>query len=181
MGFNEIWNLKFEISNLAAIGSKLGSDVPFFLHGPSSLCAGRGERVTPIPRPAAGFAVLFFPKLSMSTPAVYQRFDELKLTSDAALDPQLDWPSCSKLAATDLLEVLVNDLEAPAFSLCPELGELRNRIEQTIARRVRMSGSGSTLFTLADHLADARRIAAQFRDPSIRAGVFELAPAPPAE
>jgi 4-diphosphocytidyl-2C-methyl-D-erythritol kinase len=41
-----------------------------------------------------------------------------------------------------------------------------------------MSGSGSTLFTLTDHRRDAERIAAHIHDASIRAGVFELTPAP---
>ena len=41
-----------------------------------------------------------------------------------------------------------------------------------------MSGSGSTLFTLADRLPEAQQIAAKIHDPSITSGIFELAPAP---
>ena len=96
IGFNKLWNLNLPNDHLAAIASQLGSDVPFFLHGPSSICAGRGEIVTPIPRPAAKHAVLFFPNLSMSTPAVYRKFDEMNLGSDAAIHHQPDWQSWSK-------------------------------------------------------------------------------------
>jgi 4-diphosphocytidyl-2-C-methyl-D-erythritol kinase len=174
MGFNQLWNLNLPIDQLAAIGSQLGSDVPFFLHGPSSICAGRGERVTPIARPAAQYAVLFFPEFSMSTPAVYGRFDEMKLDSDVVIQHQPDWQAWSKLRATDLLKALINDLEAPAFSLCPQLGDLRLRLEQQLARTVRMSGSGSTLFTLTDQLGEAERIVT---GSPIRAAICELAPA----
>jgi 4-diphosphocytidyl-2-C-methyl-D-erythritol kinase len=175
-GFNQLWNLNLSNDRLAAIASQLGSDVPFFLHGPSSICEGRGERVTPIPRLAAKYAVLFFPNLSMSTPAVYRRFDEMNLGSDTAIHHHPNWQSWSNLAATDLLKVLINDLEPPAFSLCPELAELRTRVEQKIAQPVRMSGSGSTLFTVADGLRDAERMGAKANEVSIRAGIFELAP-----
>jgi len=176
IGFNQIWNLNFSTNQLAQIGARLGSDVPFFLHGPCSVCAGRGERVTPIAKPAAKFAVLFFPKLSMSTAAVYRRFDEMKLGSHQAITHQPDWLAWTKLPAAELLNVLVNDLEAPAFSLQPELGELRRRIERTIGRIVRMTGSGSTLFTLTDDRHDAAAAAAEIRCDSINAESFELAP-----
>jgi len=178
IGFNQIWNLNFSMNQLAEIGARLGSDVPFFLHGPSSVCAGRGERVMPIPQPAAKFAVLFFPKLSMSTAAVYRRFDEMKLGSSQAITHQPDWTAWSKLPAGELLKVLINDLEAPAFSLQPELGELRRQIERKIGRIVRMTGSGSTLFTLTDHRQDAAAAAAEIRGDSINAELFDLAPEP---
>ncbi|MGD0769980.1 MAG: 4-(cytidine 5'-diphospho)-2-C-methyl-D-erythritol kinase [Tepidisphaeraceae bacterium] len=178
IGFNQLWNLKFSIEQLAEIAARLGSDVPFFLHGPSSVCAGRGERVMPIGKPAAKFAVLFFPKLSMSTAAVYRRFDEMKLGSSQAITHQPDWTAWSKLPAGELLKVLINDLEAPAFSLQPELGELRRQIERKIGRIVRMTGSGSTLFTLTDHRQDAAAAAAEIRGDSINAELFDLAPEP---
>jgi 4-diphosphocytidyl-2C-methyl-D-erythritol kinase len=41
-------------------------------------------------------------------------------------------------------------LELPAFSIAPQLGALRERIENLLGRPVRMSGSGSSLFTLFD-------------------------------
>lgn len=175
-GFNQLWGLNHSTSRLAEIGATLGSDVVFFLHGPSSVCAGRGERVTPIGRPLAKFAVLVFPKLSMSTPAVYRRFDEMKLGSSEAIERQPDWKAWQQLPAEELLPWLKNDLEMPAFSLCPELGELRQRLERQIGRIVRMSGSGSTLFTLADDFAAAEAVAAHIRRPGIDVDLCDLSP-----
>jgi 4-diphosphocytidyl-2-C-methyl-D-erythritol kinase len=176
IAFNQLWNLNLSIQQLSQIASKLGSDVPFFLHGPSSVITNLGEHVTPIPRPAAKHAVLFFPKLSMSTPAVYRKFDEMNLGSQTAIDHHPDWYAWSKLPARELVNLLINDLEAPAFALCPDLANLRSNLEQKTAHPIRMSGSGSTLFTLTDHHHDAERIAAQIQDLSIRTGIFELSP-----
>jgi 4-diphosphocytidyl-2-C-methyl-D-erythritol kinase len=45
-----------------------------------------------------------------------------------------------------------NDLEAPAVSLVPEIGEVLNwLLAQRGAAFVRMSGSGATCFALFDH------------------------------
>jgi 4-diphosphocytidyl-2-C-methyl-D-erythritol kinase len=78
-----------------------------------------------------------------------------------------------------LLSVLINDLETPAFSLCPELGELRQRIETQTGRTVRMSGSGSTLFTLADDFEAAEALAARIRQGGLTVELSELCPNPP--
>jgi 4-diphosphocytidyl-2-C-methyl-D-erythritol kinase len=158
IGLNRLWNLNLPIDQLAKIGSQLGSDVPFFLRGPSSICTGRGEHVIPTPHPTPKYIVLFFPKFPMSTPAVYKKFDEMNLGSEKAIIDHPDWQSWSKLSAIDLMQTLTNDLEPPAFALNPALADLRHQLETKIAQPVRMSGSGSTLFTLADNNSQAQQL-----------------------
>jgi 4-diphosphocytidyl-2-C-methyl-D-erythritol kinase len=175
-GFNEIWDLRLTSSDMAQIATRLGSDVSFFLYGPSSVCTGRGEFVLPIDRPRARWVVLVFPNISMATPRVYRRFDEMNLGSAEAIEQQPIWKNWTGLRADELLPLLVNDLEAPAFDLCPELGRLRENLEQSLGRIVRMSGSGSTLFTLADEQAQAERIADRIAGDSFTAKAVELCP-----
>jgi 4-diphosphocytidyl-2C-methyl-D-erythritol kinase len=84
------------------------------------------------------------------------------------------WPA---LPARALLARLVNDLEQPAFDLRPELGQLRSEIEQLIDRPVRMSGSGSTLFSLFDTEAEANEACQKSRDRfAVKTMAVELAP-----
>jgi 4-diphosphocytidyl-2-C-methyl-D-erythritol kinase len=175
LGFNRIWNLNWPTEKLSQIGAGLGSDIPFFLFGgPSAICTGRGEHVRPIDRPKPKWVVLIFPKFSMATPQVYRRFDELHLGSTEAIEQQPDWRNWTKTPADQLLPKLVNDLEKPAFDLSPELAKLRTNLEQSLGRIIRMSGSGSTLFTLADDVAQANKIAADIRAKSIDAIAAEL-------
>ncbi len=176
VGLNKLWRLDRSTDQLAEIAARLGSDIVFFLHGPSSVCEGRGERVMELGPPKPKVAVLIFPKLSMSTPKVYKRFDEMKLGSHDAVEKHPDWQAWQQLPAKDLLPLLENDLEAPAFSLCPELGELRQRIESQIGQIVRMSGSGSTLFTLADDFEAAKGVAGLIKQPEIGLEICELSP-----
>ena len=148
---NDFWRLGLTLDRLHAVAATLGSDVPFFLHGPSSICEGRGEIVTPVPAPACRWAVLVLPPIAMPTPAVFRRFDELPAPPPR---PARQFPASSDAAT--FMQALVNDLEPAAFSLATELGDLRAGVADRLARPVRMSGSGSTLFTLYDGEAEAQ-------------------------
>lgn len=159
LGLNRLWHAGAAAEDLSAFAARFGSDLPFFFHGPSAVCTGRGEVVRPVPRPAPRWAVLVLPGVEMPTAAVYRRFDELGLGgSDFAglgaagevAPQQPDWREWAALGAVPLLRRLVNDLEPAAFSLDPRLGELRLAAESQLGRPVRMSGSGSSLFTLYD-------------------------------
>ena len=181
-GLNVLWGANWPVSELAALSAGLGSDLPFFFHGPSAICRGRGELVQPLSPPRARLALLIFPGRAMPTAAVYRRFDdlfEMKSAAPASVEAEPDFGAWVQLGAAELLPLLVNDLELAAFSIDPELGRLRGSVEQALSRIVRMSGSGSTLFTLfdADEHADAHDAAlAVQRTHGVRCVAAELAP-----
>jgi len=156
----------------------LGSDVPFFLFGSSSICKGRGEAVRVLGRRAKSMWVtLALPPISMPTADVYRRFDEMKLGKSDDIELEPHWSEWASLDARSLLPRLVNDLEPPAFSLRPDLGDLRMEIENSLHRPVRMSGSGSSLFTLFDDEEEAKSAAMQITSQhGVRALAIELSP-----
>jgi len=177
MALNRLWRSGGAANVLSAFAARFGSDLSFFFHGPSSICTGRGEIVSPIARPTVRWAVLVLPKLSMPTPDVYRRFDAMKLGSDEAIANEPDWARWTKMRSEELLPSLVNDLETPAFDIAPELGDLRNRAEKLLGRTVRMSGSGSSLFTLYDEKSPAVMAAEMIsRKQNERAIAVEIAP-----
>jgi 4-diphosphocytidyl-2C-methyl-D-erythritol kinase len=150
IALNAMWKLNWPASRLSAIAARLGSDVPFFLFGASSICRGRGEMVRPVEPLDMKWATLLLPSIELPTPAVYRRFDEMSLGRTDAVAEEMDWPAWSKLTAAELMPRLVNDLEPAAFALRPELAQLRSTLERELSQVVRMSGSGSSLFTLRD-------------------------------
>jgi len=162
LGLNNLWGIGWSAQRLSEFASQFGSDLPFFFHGPSSVCTGRGEVVKPVPPPSvAKWVVLALPDIHMPTAAVYGRFDELDLGFDEHIDEgrQPDWCEWSSRKSKDLLAGLVNDLERPAFEIRKDLGTLRADIELKLGRPVRMSGSGSSLFTLYDERREAEAAA----------------------
>ena len=177
LGLNRLWKSGRAADELSAFAARFGSDLPFFFFGPSSVCQGRGEIVSPVARPAPRWAVLVLPEISMPTAEVYRRFDQMELerTQDALQAP--DWREWSGYCSEDLLPRLVNDLEGAAFSIAPQLGALRAHIEDELRRPVRMSGSGSSLFTLFDERPQAHAAAEKIeRVCAVRATVVEIAP-----
>lgn len=148
-------------AELQKLAAELGSDVPFFLSATSAICTGRGEHIHPLPPPAPRNALLVRPELHVATPAVYRAFDRLDLGRElpSAEDAVAYWRSVSHLASAELMEKLHNDLEAPAFDLVPALADLHLRLTRGLDRAVRMTGSGSVLFTLFDTLEQARSAA----------------------
>ncbi len=159
IALNELWGLNLPRQRLSELAAGIGSDVPFFLGGPSgicpsticssAICTGRGEVVSRVDSPSATWVVLMLPDMSMPTPAVYRQFDQMPFSP--GWNEAIGW-SQQCPPAEELLRLLRNDLEPPAFAISPELGRLRKTAETLVSRPVRMSGSGSSLFTLfSDH------------------------------
>jgi 4-diphosphocytidyl-2-C-methyl-D-erythritol kinase len=169
IALNYLLGAELPIEELSQIASTIGSDVPFFLFGPSSVCQGRGDRVVPLSLASFFHVVLFRNPIHLPTPQVYRKFDELGLGRTTLESP--DYGEWTKLGAMDLLEKLENDLEPAAFAVRPELGILRDNLENTIGQRVRMSGSGSCLFTLCDNLRQAEIFCVRAAD---KCGIFPL-------
>lgn len=155
LALNQLWGCDRAADVLSAFAARFGSDLPFFFHGASSICKGRGEIVRPIGKPKPRWAVLILPEITMPTADVYRRFDAMGFGRESDLTDEPDWKHWTTLNSDDLLPRLINDLEAAAFEISPELGQLRSRHETMLGRVVRMSGSGSSLFTLFDDKAEA--------------------------
>jgi 4-diphosphocytidyl-2C-methyl-D-erythritol kinase len=115
--------------------------------------------------------------IELSTAAVYRRFDEMRLGREQLLRDEPDWLSWSRLPVADLMPQLANSLEPAAFSLRADLGELRQALERLLGRVVRMSGSGSSLFTLSENADEARSLASEAADKmNVRAIAVAVAP-----
>jgi 4-diphosphocytidyl-2-C-methyl-D-erythritol kinase len=163
VALNRLLGLNWSDQRLSELAARFGSDLSFFLHGSSSICTGRGEIVRPIATPRPRYAALILPVIHMATPAVYRQFDAMRLGDPASLQNAPDWSKWATLDALELLPLLVNDLEAPAFALSPQLADLHKSATAVAGRIVRMSGSGSSLFTLFDDLDEAEKSADQLR------------------
>lgn len=61
--------------------------------------------------------------------------------------------------AVEWMERTFNMLERPAMEVCPVLNDLMNQLTPLAGRPVRVSGSGSTLFTAFDEVSEARHFA----------------------
>jgi len=71
VALNRLWGVDFDIERLAALGLKLGADVPFFVRGYSAWVEGVGERLEPVDYPERWYLVIK-PRASVSTAEIFQ-------------------------------------------------------------------------------------------------------------
>lgn len=78
-GLNELLGLGFSPAELARIGGKVGSDVPYCVLGGTALATGRGEEVTPLPGLPECYVVLAKPGFPVSTPELFAQLGGKRL------------------------------------------------------------------------------------------------------
>ncbi|GAB4149647.1 MAG: 4-(cytidine 5'-diphospho)-2-C-methyl-D-erythritol kinase [Planctomycetota bacterium] len=140
----------------------LGADVPFFLAGGTRLARGIGDELEPWSVEPRVF-LLVVPPFECPTKDVYKTLAaELNLAPGQA---SIESASGPRFGACDreVRGPLVNDLEAAAERVRPELGSLRQRIVDLGFPGVSMSGSGSTLFLCFGDLGAAEGAAKRLR------------------
>jgi len=75
VALNRLWGIRWPPEKLAALGLKLGADVPVFVHGRAAWAERVGERLTPLYPPEAPVEsnyLILKPKVFVSTAAVFQ-------------------------------------------------------------------------------------------------------------
>jgi 4-diphosphocytidyl-2-C-methyl-D-erythritol kinase len=170
VALDRVWELQTSDDDLLALAAELGSDVPFSLIGGTAVGEGRGELLSPVADESSWWWVVVpASRAGLSTPAVYQRFDEL--SPDAPTEPQPAGVLLDAVATGDpdqLATALRNDLQPAALDLRPDLAETLARGEEAGALRGMVSGSGPTCVLLARSAEHAREVAAALRDPHPR-------------
>jgi 4-diphosphocytidyl-2-C-methyl-D-erythritol kinase len=157
-----LWGTGLSRDELSVLAARLGSDVPFALHGGTALGTGRGEQLTPVLGHGSYSWVLALADGGLATPEVYAQLDRQRDTgpvgvvSDAAL-------ALSALRSGDALALghaLANDLQAPAITLRPSLRLLLDTGKDLGALGGIVSGSGPTVAFLARNEDHAVALAA---------------------
>jgi len=160
VAMNQLWELGVPRRDLHALAAKLGSDVPFALHGGTALGSGRGEELATVLARSTFHWVLAFAAEGLSTPAVFGEIDRLRESPDRELPPRLSDvdPVLAALASGDpreLAPLLGNDLQPAALSLRPDLRRTLRAGEEAGALAGIVSGSGPTCAFLCASAADA--------------------------
>ncbi len=158
---NQLFELGLSAAELADIGAKLGSDVPFLVHGGSALVEGLGDKLEIHETTPELHAVIACPAAACPTADVYRRFDDLParpiqddavriFVGSAAKSPQADGP--------------FNDLAEPAIRIAPELKDHLAALTKLAERPAHLSGSGSSIFVLCDDPMHAEFLANAFEE-----------------
>jgi 4-diphosphocytidyl-2-C-methyl-D-erythritol kinase len=147
LALNELWRLGLPPSELVHLASRLGSDVPFFIHRGTALVEGKGEKVTPLPSlPSTSFVLLVppIPKIPGKTKQMYDNLRVADFTGGQFVQTALTSLKRGKMLDRSLM---FNVFEEIAFGFFPGLDKYRKILEEAGAPGVCLAGSGPCLFT----------------------------------
>jgi len=132
---------------LAELAPRLGADVPALLRPGLKLVEGAGERVTPLPELDLFWLWVVPSEHRLATADVYREADRLGLGRAAEelarLRREIDL--ALRPGAPPPFELMENDLEPAARSLCPAVEPPLAALAEAGARRALVSGSGPTV------------------------------------
>lgn len=139
LGLDRLYPKRVSREELHSLATRLGADVPFFLHGRPALATGIGEKLEPVAGVMDYPILLVKPPVNVSTAWVY---GSLKLTRGE-----------SRIKVPTLLAdpwnfagLLQNDLESVTLTAVPMLPRLKTWMVEQGAMAALMSGSGPTVF-----------------------------------
>jgi 4-diphosphocytidyl-2-C-methyl-D-erythritol kinase len=188
VGLDLMWQLGLTQGELQELGAKLGSDVPFCIEGGTVLVTGRGETLSPLPDVELSVVLGKYRSLSVSTAWAYQtyrqQFGSSYISDAESLEVRRQrvhsGPMMSAIAHHDthqIAQLLHNDLEKVVLPAYPKVQQLRDTFRQAGALGVMMSGSGPTVFALAESPTQAEQILdhvqSQLPDPDLHLWVTQ--------
>ncbi|HEU5109529.1 MAG TPA: 4-(cytidine 5'-diphospho)-2-C-methyl-D-erythritol kinase [Micromonosporaceae bacterium] len=175
-----LWGTGLSRDELATVAARVGSDVPFLVHGGTALGTGRGETVSPIlVVPHAWHRVGAVARDGLATPDVYRELDRLR--GDGAAPEPLGTADALLTALRQrdpavLAARLGNDMGPAARSLRPDIDAVLDAGKAAGALCGLVSGSGPTCVFLvrdarhADEVAEALRGSGTCRDALVAHG-----------
>lgn len=149
LALNRLWRTQLGPERLAALGARLGADVPVFVHGHAAWAEGVGERLTPIGLPEPWYLVLV-PDCSVATASVF-----------AAPDLHRDHPP---VTPEDFLAGYCgNDCWPVVRKRYPQIVAAYEWLGQFAPPR--LTGTGSALFASFESRTAARQVAEKVSAP----------------
>ncbi|MEU6246762.1 4-(cytidine 5'-diphospho)-2-C-methyl-D-erythritol kinase [Glycomyces sp. NPDC047010] len=163
---SRLWDVPIGDAELHRLAAGLGSDVPFCLKGGTAIGKGRGEELTPVQAKGTWHWVVATTDTQISTPECYKEVDRLREDGIGRFSSDVDQivrAFESGADADSLARLLVNDMEAAAVSLRPQLASLMHGGLEEGALTAHVSGSGPTILFLAEDVKHAVALARRIR------------------
>jgi 4-diphosphocytidyl-2-C-methyl-D-erythritol kinase len=149
LALNHLWRAELSLPEIAAIGAKLGADVPVFVGGRSAWAEGIGERLVPVSLGPDSWYLILFPGVAVPTAAVFQA-------------PELTRNSPPTTMRGFLETGGRNDCESVVRARFPAVAEALDWLGRQAPAR--LTGTGSCVFAKFARVEDAERVAARVPD-----------------
>lgn len=162
-GLNVLYDNPLNQHELSDLALKIGADVPFMLRSGLYRAQGIGEQLSKLPlAPEIPLLLVMSKRESASTKKVYSAFDEIGTT----VRPQTH-EFIKALQNKDFENMCAfggNVLTESANTIAPSIFKNIERLKNTSARFVSMTGSGSVVFGAFENPEEAKKARQDFND-----------------
>jgi len=153
---NEMEGTPYTIEELAKVGERVGSDVPYCVLGTTALAEGRGEILTTLPSLPKCWVVVCKPDFPVSTPELFGKIDRCKVRcrpDTAGMLRALEQGDLKGVARRmyNVFEDVLPDRQRSRVQ------DINNTLIQCGALGANMSGTGPTAFGLFSEYVDAKK------------------------
>ena len=141
---------------LADLGARVGSDVPFCVLNGTAMAEGRGERLRKLKNLVDCWFVVVKPDFPVSTPVLFKKLDSQEIfrrPDNAAMEDAID-----REDLRGICNLLCNVFEPAVAQDHPEIQQIKTMLMEAGAWGCQMSGSGSACFGIAPTEEAARAV-----------------------
>lgn len=158
VGINKLFTLSLSNEDLRGIGEELGMDVPFCIQNGTALAYHRGEKVAPLsPVNPQLWIIIINPGFEIPTKWAYNNLD-LSLIKREKNNTKAMLEALKEGEARGIAKNLFNSFEELIIKKYPEIGKIKDRLIEEGALGALMSGSGPTVFGVAQNKEQAFKI-----------------------
>lgn len=154
-GLNRLCGLGLSLQELAGIGEKVGSDVPYCVLGGTALAQGRGEVISPLPSLPECYVVLAKPGFPISTPELFAQLDDRRTRRRPDTAGMLKALEEGDLGAVARRMFNIFEEVLPPRKRA-QVEELKGELLRCGALGASMTGTGPTVFGLFEEEQAAR-------------------------
>ncbi len=155
VGINKLFALNLSNKDLREIGEELGMDVPFCIQNGTALAYHKGEKVTPLPfiNPPL-WVIIINPGFEIPTKWAYNNLDLDRIKKEKN-NTKAMLKALKERELQGIAKNLSNSFESLIIKKYPEIGKIKDRLIEEGALGALMSGSGPTVFGIAQNKEQA--------------------------
>jgi 4-diphosphocytidyl-2-C-methyl-D-erythritol kinase len=175
VALSSLWRIRITRARLLSLAGVIGADVPYFLEGGTVRGQARGDHLSRLPDTPRRWVVLVVAGFGVSTAEAFGWWDTAVGRDGAVHGSQTAQERRGALTGRtsgDGQLGITNDLQRVVSRHHPIVARLVTALERQGADHASLSGSGSAVFGLFRHRADAERAARALRRTGARRVVF---------
>lgn len=158
VGINKLFTLNLSNKDLREVGEELGMDVPFCIQNGTALAYHRGEKVTPLlPINPPLWIIIINPGFEIHTKWAYNNIDLDRIKGERN-NTKAMLKALKMGGLEEIAQNLFNSFEELIIKKYPGIGKIKDRLIEEGALGALMSGSGPTVFGIAQNKERALKI-----------------------